>query len=524
MKKIKISYLLASLVLLFGCTDMLEQVDPTGPTGETFLLTSDELQQAVVGAYAGLSRGGSPFRLGIVGFEQFSDNIYTGSSLTDGANATWSSFNYDAQDQNITRTYESMYQLISSCNLVIERAAEADAPADEIQQAIAEVTFLRGFAHFFLTLAFGEVPIVTETAKSPSGFAPAPSSVSEVYDQVIADLTFAENNLSPTASQGGRVTSWAAKAMLAKVYLFGADELNRPEWYGQSEAKAFDVINNGPYGLFNDLATPEENLISIFQTFNENGKEHIFSVNHFNSGANWSDGNTGSQFPMAMNPRLRRNGSNMWGFGWAYIFEAVDGQWSDDDARKDYNIWFQDEPVIVNGEDKGLYDQTGQNRCCAKENGFGFQKFWYQESFKNVNGQSTLAWPVLRYAELLLIAAEADLLADGSISAAGLAAMNQVRERAGLPNLVGSVTIEQILEERRWELFGEAKRWFDFVRKRNSMPNLIDEASAAIEAGDTDGDDIEFTSFTKERHWKLPYPQRAIDTNPNLVQKPEWGG
>lgn len=524
MKKIKIAYLTGSFLVLLGCTDMLEQFDPTGPTGETFLLTSDELQQAVVGAYAGLSRGDSFFRQNIVGFEQFSDNVYTGSTLTDGSVATWSSFGHDAQNNGVFGGYSSLYQLINSCNLVIERAEFSDAPSDEIQQAIAEVTFLRGFAHFFLTLAWGDVAIVTETAKSPTGFAPAPSPAAEVYDQVIADLLFAETNLSPTASQRGRVTSWTAKSMLAKVYLFGADELNKPEWYGLAEAKAFDVINNGPYGLFNDLPTPEENLISIFQTFNENGKEHIFSVNHFNSGGNWSDGNTGSSFPMAMNPRLRRNRSNMWGFGWAYIFEAIDGLWDDNDARKDYNIWFQDEPVIVNGEDKGLYDQTAQNRCCAKNNGFGFQKFWYQESSKNVNGSSTLAWPVLRYAELLLVAAEADLLADGSISAAGLSAINEVRNRAGLTNLSGAVTIDQILEERRWELFGEAKRWFDFVRKRNSTPNLIDGAIEAIEAGDTDGDDVEFTSFTKERHWKLPYPQRAIDTNPNLTQKPEWGG
>jgi hypothetical protein len=463
--------------------------------------------------------------VGIGGYEQFSDNTYNGSSITDGVHSDWTNFNYNSQNQNIRNIYNTMYQVISSANLVIEKGPEADVGAKELNQALGEVHFLRAYAHFFLTLSWGDVPIVTETAKEPSGFAPEASSAEQVYNQVIEYLQFAENNLAATAGEGGRVTSWAAKSMLAKVYLFGADELGKSEWYGLAEQKAFEVINNGPYGLFNDLPTPQENLESIFQTFNENGKEHIFSVNHFNSGANWSNVNIGTRVPMSMNPRQMRNNNNLWGFGWNHVYEALDVIWDDADARKDYNIWFQLEPVIVNGEETGVYDQTQQNRCCARPRGFGYQKFWYQEKSKNVNGSSTLSYPVLRYAELLLIAAEADLLSDGSLSGQGLTAINQVRNRAGLDDLTqAEVTIEKILEERRWELFGEAQRWFDFVRKRNVMPNYIDESFAMITANDTDGDDNDFAGFSKERHYKFPYPQSALDRNPNLSQKPSWGG
>lgn len=526
MKNIKKVLIPLQLLLIMGCTDMLEQVDPTGPTGETFIANSEELQLAVVGAYAGLSRELSSFHhQGIVGFEQFSDNVYTGSGPSDGDHAGWTNFNYTTQNNNINLGYRSLYQLINSCNLVLQRAPEADTDAAEIKQAMAEVTFLRGFAYFFLTMVWGEVAIVTEVPTDPLGFAPAPSSAEEVYNQAVADLKFAESNLSSTAAQGGRVTSWTAKAMLAKVYLFGADELNRSEWYGQAEQKAFEVINNGPYDLFDELSTPTENLVSIFQTFNSNSREHIFSVNHFNSGANWSDANVGTRVPMAMNPRQERNGNNMWGFGWSYVYEAIDGIWDNADARKDYNIWFQDEPIIVNEVVTSTYDHLNQNRCCFRPKGMGYQKFWYQENSKNVNGSSTLNFPVLRFAELLLIAAEADLLTDGTISVAGVTAMNQVRNRAGLPDLAPSeISIEAILDERRWELFGEAKRWFDFVRKRNSMPNMINEAFAVINAGDTDGDDNDFVTFSPDRHFKLPYPQAAVDTNPNLTQKSVWSG
>lgn len=524
MKKI-IAILMIAVLAIVACTDMLDQRDPTGPTGEDFFATANDLQQAVTAAYSGLSNGGSLHRIHIVGFEQLSDNVYHGSTSTDGPHANWGSFNYDPNSTSLREVYESFYQLINMCNQVITRGPEADVPSAVLNQALAEVTFLRGFTHFMLTLIWGDVPIVTQLPDDPTGFAPAASTAATVYEQAIADLDFAEKNLSATAAEGGRVTSWAAKAMLAKVYLFGADELGRSEWYALAEAKAAEVINGGPYGLFNELPTPKENLESIFQTFNENGKEHIFTVNHFNGGGDWSDGDVGSQFPMAMNPRQERRRNNMWGFGRAYVYEAISGLWDEADARRDYNLWFQGEPIIVNGDTTSFYNQLRQNRCCARPKGMGFQKFWYQEKTKNVNGQSTLGFPVMRYADLLLMYAEADLLADGSISDAGVDAVNQVRNRAGLPNVTAAqVDIPLILQERRWELFGEGSRWFDFVRKRNILPNLINEAFADIRAGDTDNDDNDFAAFNPARHWKLPYPQVALDRNSNLTQKPAWSG
>ena len=514
---------LFTLFLIGGCTDMLDQTDPTGPTGEDFFKTENDLQQAVVAAYSGLSSPISLHRLNILGFEQFTDNIYNGSATGDGAFGTWTTFSYDTQNQAIQENYRGFYQLINQCNQVISRGNEADVSDAVLTQAVAEVTFLRGFAHFMLTLIWGDVPIVTEISSDPSGFAPAASPASEVYEQVITDLQFAEANLSSTSAQGGRVNSFTAKAMLAKVYLFGADELGNSDWYGLAAAKAEEVINSGNYGLFDELPTPKENLESIFQTYNENGKEHIFTVNHFNSGGNWSDGNVASEFPMASTARQMRNNNNMWGYGWAYVYEAIGTQWDDADARKDYNLWFQDEPILVNGDTTGFYDQTNQNRCCVRPNGMCLQKFWYQENTKNVNGRSTLGFPVMRYADLLLMYAEADLLSDGTISASGVDAINEVRNRAGLEDVTaGQVTIESILNERRWELFGESKRWFDFMRKRVTLPNLFTQAAAAIVAGDTDNDDNDFAAFTPARHWKLPYPQSAIDRNPNLVQKPTW--
>ena len=108
MKRSYIPLFVAGLLgVVIACTDMLEQTDPTGPTGEEFFATENDLQQAVIAAYSGLSLPGSFHRISMVGFEQFSDNVYHGSSTTDGAHATWTTFNYDPNREHIERTYES---------------------------------------------------------------------------------------------------------------------------------------------------------------------------------------------------------------------------------------------------------------------------------------------------------------------------------------------------------------------------------------------------------------------------------
>ena len=214
-----------------------------------------------------------------------------------------------------------------------------------------------------------------------------------------------------------------ATAMLAKVYLFGADELGNTSWYGIAEQKALEVINSGTYSLVDDPgATALEDLINLWSLGNQNSSEDIFAVQHYSSGG-WNNGNVAQLFQMAINPRLDRN-LNIWGFGWIHTYESIEAQWSDSDPRKRFSLFFNgDDVVTVNGDTLGQYNSATARAESRLDSG-GPKKFWWSESYDRVAGTSDLDAKALRYAELLLIHAEADLMADGSLSTAGANSFN----------------------------------------------------------------------------------------------------
>lgn len=506
--------------MMISCTEMLDQVDPTGPTGDDFFANETELNYSLNAAYAGLTSGNLYSRQ-LSLFERMSDNLYDG--WAGGSDGEMIRFSHDPSHGTVSGIYKDLYVTISRANIVIANAPLVPGVKEQdMKNYMGQAYFIRAHCYFLLTLIYRDVPIILEPAGDPAGTYIPKSEATLVYDQAISDFKMAETYCLGAQVEKGRVTSWSAKAMLAKVYLFGADELKKPEWYKLSENYAKEVVKSGTYSLYNDPGkTPTENLLDIFALKNETkkDKEEIFYIQAYNGGGAYTDGDVGLQIPMTYNARYDRR-YMLWGFGFGYVYEANKTIWEEGDARKDYNLWLQKEPIIVNGKKLGEYDQTKQFYSGSKPKGSCLQKFWYPENFKAVNGQSNQNWPVLRYAELLLINAEADLMSDNTLSADGLASFNQVRNRAGLKSLqVGEVNREKILHERHVELFGEIHRWFDLVRTRTA-----EQAFARIAAGDTDGDDTEKMGFKPNRNYKFPLPQSAIERNPELVQHPEWTG
>ncbi|MBV6642316.1 MAG: RagB/SusD family nutrient uptake outer membrane protein [Cyclobacteriaceae bacterium] len=521
----RILYIILTISLFVGCEDNLIQENPTGPTGDDFFQTERDVQLAVVAAYGGLTNENAPWGNNMWGVEAMSDNAY---GIADAPYNRLDEFEHDSNTGLIQNYYGYLYRAINRSNLVLQKAPQIEGIAQaDLDNYLGQVYFLRGYEYFLLTLLFEDVPIILEPPVEPAGYSVAASPAADVYAQAIADLEMAEQLLPDTQDDAGRVISMTATAMLAKVYLFGADELGNTAWYGEAEQKAAQVINSGTYQLVDDPAlTPHENLVSLWSLDNQNSTEDIFAVQHYSSGG-WSNGNVASSYPMGINPRLDR-ALNIWGFGWMHTYESVEAQWDDADPRKRFTLFFDgDDVVTINGDTLGQYSSSTARGESRRDSG-GPKKFWWSESFDRVSGQSDLDAKVLRYADLLLIHAEADLMADGTVSAAGETSFNEVRARAGLaPIAAASITRDVILEERRWELFLECHRWFDLMRTQSA-----EQAFDDIEALDNtlpqyfgyalNKNDFEKQGFIPQKHYKLPYPQAALDQNPALVQKPEW--
>lgn len=514
---------LTVFAVFFSCNDMLEQYDPARPTGDTFLRTEQELKLAVTSVYGGLTFERTLYGGYIVGLEMLSDNIYTGSSIEDGVIGRWSNFSFDPSDAGVESFYTSYYRAIARANSVLANADRVQGISeDKLNNYLGQVRFIRGFTYFMLTLTFGDAPIITEPVTDPTGISIAKSPAADLYNLAIEDLKFAESVLPMTQPDRGRISKMVATAMLAKVYLFGADELGENSWYQLAQQKANEVIQSGAYSLYNsDQKTPLENLIDIVRLENQlaTGKEEIFYIHHFNNGGAFSDADVATEVPMQLNPRFNRT-LNVWGYGWGYVYEANLSIWEPGDARRNFNLWLVGEPIVLNGVQRGTYRQTGHPRPNVKADGSAVQKYWYAETFKSTNGRSNQNIPVMRYADLLLMHAEADLMADGVLSESGLASLNSVRNRAGLPSLeAAAVDRATILQERRVELFAEFHRWFDLMRTRTA-----EQAFARLKAGDTNNNDNEKVGFSPARNYKLPIPQAAIDRNSRLEQHPAWSG
>ena len=502
------------LPLALGCTDILDQEPLNAPTADDFFKTEADAILSLNAAYAALTKNDTEIYGQImVGTELLSDNAWTGSTVGDGPYGRWTGLFYTTEDSGIRQLYTNLYQAIARANAVINRVPEIEFDNARKNQIIGEARFLRAYEYFLLTLFYGEVPIVLETAENPAGAFSTKSSAAEVYDRVITDLTEAESTLSedPLNGEIGRVIKSTATAMLAKVYLFAADELSNNAYYAQALSKAEEVINLGKYDLF-DTDNPEEDFKSIFSLENQNGKEHIFSIQHQSAGR-WGQPNS-TRLIMALNPRQSRQ--LIWGFGHTYIHDVVGdpGYWEAGDARRDVTLWENGESPNLSTHPSSnpdlVFDMASQARAVIRPHGYGLQKFYWQEP-DLINAGSALNWPVLRYADLLLIHAEASLMANGSLSGMALSSYNAVRNRAGLADKT-TATREDILKERQLEFIGEFQRWFDLMRTRTA-----EQAFAKLTSSDK-------IAFNASRHYKFPLPQAALEVNQELIQNPAWSG
>ena len=497
---------------LFSCHKQIDLYPESNLNTGTYYSNYEEVKAALTGCYTGMQRAVSNEWMLT---ELRSDNSKQGSP---GSTATG---NRDLSDldmfipsptqTNIYNYWLATYSNIRNTNIILDKLGviydpasgtisfkAIDIPISDVdrRQLAGEAMFIRAYHYFNLVRLFGGVflvhkPVTPDEAKKMNR-----SSVADIYKLIEADLTTAAvsmNNLkyaqlisAANVAQLGRATRWAAKGLLGKVYL----TLNRK---AEAITQLQDVITNSGYSL-------QPTYAAVFNINNEMNSEILFAIRYRAGGLG-----LGSHFGNTFAPLS--SGSNVIngdGDGLNYPTAELDTL-TNGDLRK---------PTLI-----GVYGS-----------GTGAQLYVRKYLFPVAIGDDGESdWPVLRYADILLMMAEAQ-----GYSQSSLDYINSVRPRAGLANLtladVGDVAeFEKVLsKERRIEFAFENQRWFDLVRFNSTLTTITaiqsirdhyaKEYQAHYRLYLTPTPTLaELQGYITTNKLLLPIPQREIDTNTQIT-------
>lgn len=458
MKNIKIT-LFSLLLVLSSCNDILD-IEPTSyiqyPSTGSFSLS--EASALAVGCYAGMR---DPITYEWALTEIISDNTFNNATNTTDlrrlAAVDFDTFDWQANDLNYLYPYWSTtYTSIRNTNVLIngvgftyDNAAGAlsfskkELDETTAKSLAAEGCFIRAYNYFNLVRLFGQVPIITENFVNPrDAYGIGKSPVADVYKLIIADLKFTiAYGLSATYSSSsanlGKANKWAAEALLAKVYLTLGGTANK----ALALPLLTDVISNSGHSLVttgSGTTFGTSSFSKVFDTANEMNSEIIFAI-RYGFGSNQIVGN---------------NWQELWSSSGAPLLRGDNGI-----APSLYNI-FNSSDARRNGSIKAYSTVYNPAR-------FELYKFYNSIS---LTGTGLRDWPVIRYADVLLMYAEAA----GRSDANTLTRMNLVRQRSWstaitAANISTDASFESVLlNERRLEFVGENQRWFDLLRFTNN--------------------------------------------------------
>ena len=493
--KYYISIILMILVL-FGCSKDFLQKNPQGQlTQESFPVTPSDALSATNAVYSALRiwyyhSGGYPI------MDIMSDDAYKGSNTNDQLSTVgaYDNYSFTSTGDGLDRWWATLYQGIRWANIVIEKVPPIQMDTALRSRYVAEAKFLRGLYYFDLVRAWGGVPLVT-TVNPPVRMTRA--SKDDTYGLIISDLQSAMQKLPEksalTATDLGRATKGAAKALLAKVYLFKQDFVNAQKY-------ALEVINSGEYSL--EPVFADANGVN-----GNNGIESVFEIGALPSDS-WEGG--GDQYANTQGVRGSPNR------GWGFNRPSIDLRKSFEpgDLRlKGTIIDLGDviDNITINGEATSadplyIINQSGDTVNIQCYN----RKIWVPGN--DVKSQWAHHRRLIRYADVLLMAAES--LNENGNPGQALLYLNMVRARArqGNNSILPDITTtdkntlrDNILLERRHELALEGHRYWDLVR--------TGKASAILGP----------LGFIAGKHELFPVPQSEIDISQGtLTQNPNW--
>ncbi|GAB3650648.1 RagB/SusD family nutrient uptake outer membrane protein [Echinicola sediminis] len=462
MKKFKKLYIILiglATGLMSSCESKLDQSPISSLGSNGFYQNEADFIKALSGVYNGLNAYPiNHFELS----EVRSDNIYTPGTAGVRDYNLINNFSTNLATAGIMNgTWNELYNNIMRANTILEKLSP-DAIADDNMRARieGEAKFLRALYYFDLVRFFGRVPLFDRPVTPLEALEIPQSPAADVYGLIISDLEFAISSLPneySSAGDLGRATSHAARGLLARVYMTRSGTQLHPdgpvlgtnEW-SQALTLLDQIINSGQFDLVDDYA-------DVFSYDNENNEEIIFDIQFLSGGLGVGGEYVQYHYPEAF---ARSNGIPFAGGTFPdapkTVSEDMMDAYAGNDIRDDFSVWIN--YTDANGN-------MVQDRFIKKYlnlDNLGVDRFDFELNF-----------PVIRYADILLMKAEALSKSGGSQIEIDLL-VNEVRERAGLILPLVNVSYEQIMEERRREFIGEGLRWHDLVRSGMAIDVMLD--------------------------------------------------
>jgi len=476
MKHLKYLIFAISGFVLSSCSDYLNPLPDSAVAVESFFQTDDDVLAGVIGIYdaiqgvnenteTNIGRANRGVQFLHLLTEHRTDN--TRNATLEGSKSDFHRYSVNANNVESEDFWQSMYQVIFRANNVLNYIDVAD----ESNQAsyTAEAKFLRAYAYFHLVRMFGDVPLVTSVVGPTDNealFTRIPTT--EIYAQIIEDLQEAVNVLDNTHQ--ARASKAAAQGLLAKVYLTQSS----PD-YTSAQQLCEAIISSSNYSL-------EPNFYDVF--YSELNNEIIFAI-QYDTGNSLESQSFSSEFTSAFR-QGREDGQNIVNTNLFTDFSTYGGNRT---AVSISNLGFlgQDDNEVIK------YLPDGSDITVSPPT--------YGGNARDAGND----YIVLRYADVLLMHVEAIMGSSSSTSDGNaLNSFQQIRDRAGLTDLVSNISKNDLLTERRVELAFENQRWFDLLRF--GVADAVLSAHAADRGYAFTGRDL-----------LLPIPAREINISGGLL-------
>nr|WP_121269823.1 RagB/SusD family nutrient uptake outer membrane protein [Pedobacter schmidteae] len=511
-------------MVVTSCSKILDTTPQDFVSPVNFYNTESELESALAGVYDRMGDN-RVYAQGMSCYMVFSDEFFM-KNQTSGMNANI----VDASTLELNRHWESLYTGIERANMLLDNINKPGSQVSEEKRGPIEgqALFLRAYYYFLLTDQFGPVPLKLKSTKTPEEEPLPGTPIKDIYAQIVADMKRAEELVKPVSAYGynTRITKTTVQGILARVYLTMAGApLKDVAKYADAKIYAQKVMDSKLHDLNPDFKQIYINHVQeIFDT-----KENLWEVEFkgTNQGEIQEGGMIGSYNGITC-------GVIEVGYGYDYVHATAKlyNAYGNGDLRRDWTV----APFrYVTAGTTAVKTNWAVDQIYDRSNGKWRRE--YELTLPRTQNYNGTNWPLLRYADVLLMFAEADNYVNNGPSSDAYKAINMVRRRGygkdiltpdvqadASANLSQQDFLDLIRNERLRELAFEGLRKHDLVRwdiypsvmqaqareYQTNMPGTLKDAAIAQAQRVTD------------RAVLFPIPNSELAVNPNMKQNTGW--